>query len=44
MVGLGGDHATSGTCVCCSHCPQLCSVPLFYSSSFLVTQNLNIGV
>lgn len=44
LVGLGGDHDAGRTCVCRSQCPQLCPVPLFFSSSFLMTQNLNIGV
>ena len=44
MVGLGGDHKVGRSCICCSHCSQLCPVPLVFSSSFLVTQNLNIGV
>lgn len=43
-VGLGRDHDAGRTCVCCSHCPQLCPVPFFFSSSFLVKQNLSIGV
>lgn len=44
IAGLGGDHATGRTCVSCSHCPQLCPVPLFFSSSFLVAHSFNIGV